>query len=405
MLRAALLMTAALSVAAPAFAQEKCAAGPNGVTEAQYVEARRPVMAKRKLAGEERSEANKLMSDIKAALKKKGRPEHAQLDRLAVLGGAGDRELMKVLVDGYDEAGPVNVIDGGETWVPRKMLAGLWAIQLYRDGEKSKAVSKAIDNCLGKGATAYDAKVDGICGFSASIQNDYKKSFHDHWTGEGGLPKSATFTEYALVQTPEQEIARFEKALIEYRDADGGYGDDYGWAACWSNIKGGDYRARWLGSSQIASANYATGELNKQTRAKAEIDQKAAQWAALQTKRVEARNSGGKLSEADEGDWAGLSFWLGGKYLLPYASETVLIQETAIRSLCDADSGKICQRQRQLFQYRSDNARSEQNIREGNLRNLTLGGGDVTVRNYDQNGNYLGTTTMPAWQADIAGAN
>jgi hypothetical protein len=28
-------------------------------------------------------------------------------------------------------------------------------------------------------------------------------------------------------------------------------------------------------------------------------------------------------------------------------------------------------------------------------------GGDVTVRSYDQNGNYLGTSNVSAWQADI----
>lgn len=403
MRRAAMLFTASLAFAAPVFAQEKCKAAPNGVTEAQYVEARRPVIVKRKLTGEERSEGNKLMSDINAALKNKGKPEHAKLDRLAVLGGSGDREIMKVLVDGYAEAGPVNVMDGGETWTARKKLAGLWAVQLYRDGEKSKAVSKAIDNCLGKGATDYIANVAGICGFSAKIENDYKKSFHDHWTGNGALPKSATFAEYSLVETPAQETARFEKALIEKRA--GEFTDDREWAGCWANIKGGGYLVRWNGSDQIAWQNYQTKELNRQTRAKAELDQKVAEWAALQAKRVELKKSGGKLSDVDEGAWAGLAFWLGGKYLLPYASETVLIQETAIRSLCDADGGAVCQRQWQLFQYRSDAARSEQNIREGEFRNLTLGESDVTVRNYDQDGNYLGTTTMPAWQADLAGVH
>jgi hypothetical protein len=283
------------------------------------------------------------------------------------------------------------------------MLAGFWAIQLYRDGEKSKAVSKAIDNCLGKGATDYTANVAGICGFSAKIENDYKKSFHDHWTGNGSLPKSATFNEYKLAQTLEQEVVRYEKALVDKRA--GEFTDDREWAGCWAKIMGGGYLARWDGSDQIAWQNYETKELNKQTRAKAELDKKAAEWTGLQAKRVEAKMAGGKLSEAEEDTWAGLSFWLGGKYLLPYASETVLIQETAIRSLCDADSGAVCQRQRQLFQYRSDAARSAQNMKEAELRNLTRGGGSVTVRNYDQNGNYLGTTTMPSWQADIAGAH
>jgi hypothetical protein len=83
----------------------------------------------------------------------------------------------------------------------------------------------------------------------------------------------------------------------------------------------------------------------------------------------------------------------------------VLTQETAIDSLCRADSGKVCQRQKQLFQYRVEAGRSEQNMKEAALRNMTLGGRDVTVRNYDQDGNYLGTTTMPAWQAEVAGAH
>ena len=46
-------------------------------------------------------------------------------------------------------------------------------------------------------------------------------------------------------------------------------------------------------------------------------------------------------------------------------------------------------------------AHNERLEREMALRNLTMGGESVSVRAYDPNGNYLGSSTMPAWQADI----
>jgi hypothetical protein len=405
MLRAALLTAAALSLATPAFAQKACEAGATGVTANQYVEARRPVIVKRKLTSEERAEANKLASQIKSNLKSKTKPDHAALDRLAVLASSGDRDLMKVVMEGNMDTGPVQVIDleGAETWTVRSKLAGLWAIHLWGEGDRSKPVSKALAGCVGQdNYGTHGKKTD--CGFTASVAFDGKSTFNGHWNGQTGVPKSATFTEVTLLETPEQEVARYQKALAEYRNSH--YDNaEHNWAACWAGLKGGAIWAEWNGTEGLSSANYATVELNKQLRKQAEIDEKAALWTALQTQRVQAKAAGGALSETDEGKWASLSFWLGGKYLLPYASETVLLQETAIDSLCRADDGKVCQRQKQLFQYRVEAGRSEQNMKEAALRNMTLGGGDVTVRNYDQNGNYLGTTTMPAWQADIAGAN
>ena len=405
MLRTALLTAAALSLAMPALAQKGCEAGATGVTTNQYVEARRPVIVKRKLTNEEKAEANKLASLVRSNLKSKTRSDEATLDRLAVLASSGDRDLMKVVVEGNINAVPVKVIDekDGQSWNVRGKLAGLWAIHLWREGDRSKPVSRALAGCVQRDHYGtQENKTD--CGFTASVAFDGASTFNGHWAGQTGVPKSATFTEFTLLETPEQEVARYQKALAEYRNSH--YDNaEHNWAACWAGLKGGAILAEWNGTEGLSSANYATAELNKQLRKQAEIDEKAAQWTALQNQRVQAKASDGALSEADEGKWASLSFWLGGKYLVPYASETVLIQETAIQSLCSGDSGKVCQRQKQLFQYRVEAGRSEQNMKEAALRNMTLGGRDVTVRNYDQNGNYLGTTTMPAWQADIAGAN
>jgi hypothetical protein len=89
-------------------------------------------------------------------------------------------------------------------------------------------------------------------------------------------------------------------------------------ATPWSNLDNLLRSKQTLdGTEGLSSANYATVELNKQLRKQAEIDEKAAQWTALQTQRVQAKANGGALSETDEGKWASLSFWLGGKYLLP----------------------------------------------------------------------------------------
>jgi hypothetical protein len=155
---------------------------------------------------------------------------------------------------------------------------------------------------------------------------------------------------------------------------------------------------------EAASRDGRYNNAQRAVNAEIEHNEQIAKWEALQTQRQQARAAGGTLSTEEESDWIGLSHRLGGKYLVPFASENVLMFATTIDSLCRGDDGQVCQRQRQLYQYRAEAALSEQNMREATLRNMTLGGGDVSVRTYDSSGNYLGTTTMPSWQADVVGA-
>jgi CheY-like chemotaxis protein len=102
MLRIAVLAVALMLTAAPVVAQ-----APATYTLGEYVETRRPAVAKRKLSGAEKSEADRLVSEIRAAVKKSQRIPPATLERLAPLAASGDRNLMKAMVEGYEAATPV----------------------------------------------------------------------------------------------------------------------------------------------------------------------------------------------------------------------------------------------------------------------------------------------------------
>ena len=134
------------------------------------------------------------------------------------------------------------------------------------------------------------------------------------------------------MQQRPHKTARFEKALAEYRNANGDYGKDYNWAYCWAQRQpNAEYLARWIRSSALASANYQTTLDNRRTRAKADLDRKVMEWEGLQKKRIDAKTRSIKLAESDQQKWESLSFWLGGKYLLPFCQRKCAFQAVGYR--------------------------------------------------------------------------
>lgn len=108
------------------------------------------------------------------------------------------------------------------------------------------------------------------------------------------------------------------------------------------------------------------------------------------------------MDNADYTKWIRLSYKLGGQYLEPLASEVYLREQSAIESLC-RKPGVICDRQRNIWNQLDSEARMEASMKDARWRAAIEDNapGSTSVRSYDQSGNYLGSTTMPKWQADI----
>jgi hypothetical protein len=407
MLRTALLISLVLGVASPVCAQSW--RGPEPVrasyTMDEYVEVRRPLITKRKFTPEEKAQADKLISTINSMLKKKELVPSALLEQLALLAETGDRNAMKAMMLGYRGAAAVSPLPADipdiMSSTPNGKLAGLWAMMLWKEGDHSKEVSQGIDGCW-----RANNPPPGQCGYTVKAKDDFRNVFNLHWTEGKGPPKDVVFTEYSLRPSPEKQKERFDKFLAHRRNGGEYTSAEYMWAEVWAKREGGEYPAMLEAAQRAGYTLSVSRDAVRAVNAKMERDEQVAKWDKLQAQRLQAKAEGGKLSTAEEADWINLSHTLGGKYLVPFASENVLMFAMTIDSLCSGDSGPVCQRQRQLYQYRAEAALSEHNIREGIMRSMTLGGrGDVSVRSYDSSGNYLGTTTMPAWQADIAGAH
>lgn len=411
MLRAALLSAVALAGAFPAFAQARCvASGPGVQSAAEYVEARRPVVSKRKLTNDEKAVTKKLVSSIRARINDKNSSvKVADLEALAPYGNSGDREIMKALSEGYLDLAPgdIHVTDAGVTnyfgkpaVAAEHMLAGLWGMQLWIDGDRSREMARALANCVGTDADARYGS--GRCGFEAEFsEKDYDKGVDSYAQGKGRLPKAATFREKSLLMPFGDEEYRFKLALTAYRRGDNDRSKQ-AWGECWAKRQGGEYAALWDNSSATAQAAQRLTQETSAAQAERETLQNPKDWEALQARRVEAKAQGGELSNADYAKWIRLSYKLGGKYLVPLASEVYLREQSAIESLC-RQQGEVCDRQRRIWDQIASEARNEAEMKEARWRAAIEDNspGSTSVRTYDQSGNYLGATSMPKWQADI----
>ncbi|HOY79143.1 MAG TPA: hypothetical protein PLN33_15110 [Hyphomonadaceae bacterium] len=414
MLRATLLAAISLAAAVPGWAQSCYPSTPERPTTVEYVEARRPMVDGAKLTGDQKSAAKKLVSTIMSKVRDKDySPRLADIEELRPYGASGDREIMKTLVEAYMDAGEIAVADGQFSGEPARMLAGLWAMQLYMAGDRSREMARALSSCLGTVETWYSPMGSkGTCGFDVEVnENDYDKSIKSFAEGKGRLPKVVTFKEKTLLVPLEDEKARFEKALVAYRGANSNNRDD-NWAVCWAKRHPeGDYFARWDGSAAVAQKAYRDEEESKVLRAKWKIEDDIKAWNTLNALRLQAEKPDSFVPLWDKKKFIDLSYELGGKYLEPLATKIYLGERGVISSFCTAVPGEICQRQRRILEreeaeYAAKNAeaRLEYEMRDARWRAAVQDnapGSSSSVRTYDQNSNYQGSETMPKWQADI----
>jgi hypothetical protein len=381
-----------LATAAPATAQMI----PNSVRYETFVEERRPRIEKRPLTSEEQAVVKRWTAELK-----KGKSiAILRLDELRPMGDAGDKAAMRALFDGFSNG-------AGSGWqygdVASRSLRGLWAVELWRAGERGRDLAQAMIDCVEYDRyQMYFGNLKGVgCGFDLYVHGNAELHLGAYAKGKGKPPKQIDIKEVALVRSIEEEKARFEKILSARKSASEIEPADYRWALAFAERQGPEQVERW----NNAALDNSRSQEAKTAAATAEQNRKIAEWTTLEAKWRAARAGGEAFADDDYARLYKVSFQLLGKYLEPYASEHYLKDQTLIDSLCRAKSGAVCDRQRQILELLAHDARQEALDRELKLRNLTMGGSTVATRSYDQNGNYLGSSTMPAWQAEILKGN
>jgi hypothetical protein len=150
----------------------------------------------------------------------------------------------------------------------------------------------------------------------------------------------------------------------------------------------------------IKNAAVGAERVAAEERRKAE----SVEWDVLQAKRVAAKAAGNALAPEEEERFVRLSFSLRGRHIVPMGQERVFTRDADIQEFCAHAPGPYCDRQRNLA-FARENAAMEERVSRENAWKIDRSRGDVTVRTYDQSGNYLGTSSVPAWQADILAGN
>jgi hypothetical protein len=403
------LAALAMAGAQTALAQE---AGANPTPE-EFIDAHRPVIASRALTSDEKSAAKRLIGEIR---KKNAKP-HVEnvLLQLHPIAVTGDKAAMSAMMVGWKNCGATTttlltdypLIAYGRVC---NALSALWAMKLWEAGERTREVARQVMVCLeSKSFATYGDVAGRNCGVNARVEGDYDHAIDRFADGEKGAkpPFSMTFTEYALApkMTPEQERARFERWVAAYSKGAPPDGEPDGrWVNGYLLRQPEAVQKEWSDALDKFWAIKNAAQGAERVAAEEAHKRDIAEWESLNAKRIAAREKKEALPAHDEERFVRLSFRLRGKYIVPYGMENVLTDQWAINDFCGNGPSSVCDRQRNLA-YARQSAADEERLARELAWSRPRGGGDVSVRTYDQNGNYLGSSSMPAWQADILTGN
>lgn len=358
-------------------------ATPGAYTAGEYVEARRPKIVRRPLTAPERARARDLVARLRAA------PTSALAEQLKPLAETGDVALMTAMLDAY----LANVVEtpalDADSGSLSTALAGLWAMALWRQGETSREAARAIDNCRSSGRPASDSPRD--CGFRFEAPRNLNRStgFNSYWTRRGRAPRGVTFSEYPLVGSRDEDISRFQRTVSIMRTGGTVGRRDYWWSAGWSEREGGAtwaiYRDAAARFEQIRNDRIETARAEAMASFRARYER----WETFANK----RRSGQALSEEDREAFHAAATALGGGYLDVYARFYPLPQKWEVDEVCAVRNSASCGTQREL----------QTHLSTGTRPTFETGGGNVSVRTYDQGGNYRGNTNLPSWALSFIG--
>ncbi len=399
----------------------------------EFLELDRPRFTPRAITGAERKEIDRLVApyrsiDVVRYIHYNGRPNwsgikvpYSVLQRLMQLAETGDRYAMDQLLRMMRLAlmiGESNGIDFGRSrydpvdtdspmgsdqalaWVRLHHLTRVWAAHRWARHGPDRLAAFAFTECYPS---------HGRCGYLYDIDRTKEGGNLSEWalTGKGKFFQPISNIRFIPVDTgPVGRLQRFHFLLGELRWTEQGRNrrlteEDYYWMAGFARSAGFQevYENAWM----LASMNDARyWHPSERTFENARRDQQRKDdWEAAFARPIQSRDAQIKLLQSARS--------LGPSYVVRFASKYDLEDRSDLQLICNMNSPD-CERQAAALQAMwARNARmaEEAEARRQAVNNFGTGkvtNSTVTVRNYDQNGNYTGSTVTTRTDAVLQGA-
>ena len=366
----------------------------------------RPKIVPRKLTAAERAELAKLGAPYIGHGAEVKLP-YSTLTRLSELASSGDRDAMATLLRAfasevwdknfvwseYDTVDDGGAFAGGDGRFARQRLDrlfALWSAEYWARFGKSREAAFGISGCPGW-------RIETRCGYlyDVSKKDAGKNPYHWWRTGKGeDFVDFKNIRFYSLVEEHAVRQARFEQGLKTLA---------FSWYG--SAPKIGDEELGWLAGYAVETgqARYFRGALLHLRRELGRIGSPIEKALALDAQRTNRQARWDELwakSSLTNVEQITLESIATETYQLPlYLTRYRLVQWANIERYCTAGFAEYCKIvEDNLARGRAERA-AVANFFTGSPQSQT-----VTVRNYDQNGNFLGTTVDTRTGAELSGA-
>ncbi len=398
---------------------------------AELTEQDRPRFQNRSLTNAERAEIGRLMApyrkyDVLEQLDYNNRPDWtgvkmpwSTIARLAKLAESGDKDAMFAAMTAmriglaigqtnrythaYDPVDDNDLFSQGDqslAWERLHRLTLIWSAHYWQRHGKHRMAAYAFTHC-------YPSNVR--CGYTYDFPEQkpgYNKMLHV-WaeTGQGKHYHDVLNIQFWPVDGgPEWRKGRFE-TLIASMVSDGmSWGptaDDHAWLGWYSTETGQEaiYDNAWM-ITWFARDRY--GHISERQY---EI---AAQRLAME-KTWEQQFSYDNLTPEAQTALLGMSRTLGPEYLLRFASKYDVETEGDVKIICEGGSPNCLEQDALLVERQARFAAATARAEAERMALARFGTGPLpsayaAVRNYDQYGNYLGTTVDTVTGAELSGA-
>lgn len=399
----------------------------------EFLERDRPRFTVRSLTSAERREIQQLIEpyssiDVVRHIAFNGRPSwgnlgvpYSVIQRLMLLGETGDKfamdSLLKVMrlalmigesnqtslgASRYDPKDSASAIgtDQSLAWIRLFQLTRVWSAHRWDRHGADRLAAFAFIQC-------YPAKDE--CGYAYDLDRTKEGGSLYEWAiqGDSDFYQEVTNIRFFPVDAgPAERLQRFTNLLGQLRWTYQGRNErisaqDYAWMAAFAKANGlaDVYDNAWLITTMQDARHWHPSE-RVFDLAKWHIKHKADWEAEFALSNISAERQRVLLSNAKR---------LGNNYLLRYAQKYPLETLDEIQQICQLNSPD-CQRQGQLYEgQRRRNAAftAELEARRKAINSFgtgTLPSAAVTVRTYDRNGNYVGSTTTTRTDAELSGA-
>lgn len=396
----------------------------------EFLERDRPRFTMRALTSVERSEIQRLTTpyksyDLLKFIHYNDRPEwgslkvpYSSIQRLMVLAESGDKfamdSLLKVMrialmigdsntdADKYDpveKAGPMGD-DQVLAAIRLYQLTRIWSAHRWARHGPDRLAAFAFVEC-------YPANLR--CGYWYDVSDQYHAAKIYDWaeTGKGKAYKLFSNIRFFPVDGgPAERLKRFTGLLDALQWTYQGRNDrisdeDYAWMASYAKSTGLEqvYDNAWLRTSMQDARYWHPSERQYDL----------AKWKVRQATDWEAEFALANISLERQRFLLGDARGLGPAYVVRFAQKYQLETLADIELIC-AQNSPDCQRQQALFDGQQQrNAQFAAEIEARRQAVNAFGTGPLpsayaTVRKYDQNGNYIGSTTTTKTDAELSGA-